>query len=736
MPFFIAFLISSLIHIVPAPVKQVQHEGSFLVDEHTVVYVHQDAASLAEGAVSFLYDVLHPSTRLPLRHVTDCPTSGALMFALNTTLPPEGYTLSVTKDVVKLAAADAAGFFYGVQTLLQLFPTFVYRPVYEPNQYAAARHAVLPCVDISDYPRFSYRGMMLDVSRQFYTVDYVKKYLDWMAAHKLNRFHWHLADDTGWRVEIKKYPELTSKGAWRGPDEVISSIYGHAGKRYGGFYTQEEIKNIVAYAAARHIEIIPEIDLPGHSKAIIATYPHILCDLTDYEGLSIQGVSNNVWCASSEDNYRMLEDIVGEMVELFPSSFFHIGGDEVVTTQWTHCARCSAFMKEHGIQNPTEMQSYFVQRMQQILNKFDKTLVGWNEIMYGGELDRNKTVIHAWQSVQKIKEAAEKQYKIIAQPAQYCYLDMKHTLGERGMMWAAIVEVDQVYNFDPITTSGLTEEESSFVLGVQGGLWSELLDRPERIAEYQTYPRLCALSEVAWSLPEHKDWNDFHTRLEKSHFDRLYHMGIRFRIPPPKAEYINGCIAVEHPYSYMAIRYTSDGTEPHALSPLYMGPIDTNTPQLYKLAAFYKDDIKSTTVEVSLPEGRFQKPAVRVSGTMNTNPRTPLSHIEEYRNAHVFCYGPLEEGQYLQFDFEELVHTPGVRIQTGLPFVDINIIDFAHVEYSTDGAHFKQADCEWKNGGCRFVPPTPFRALRLVANKGNDALVYYLHYLRIEKSCL
>jgi hexosaminidase len=393
-------------------------------------------------------------------------------------------------------------------------------------------------------------------------------------------------------------------------------------------------------------------------------------------------------------------------------------------------------MKEHGINNPTEMQSYFVQRMQQILNKFDKTLVGWNEIMYGGELDRNKTVVHAWQSVQKIKEAAEKGYHIIAQPAQYCYLDMKHTLVERGMMWAAIIEVDQVYNFDPITTSGLTEAEASYVLGVQGGLWSELLDRPERIAEYQTYPRLCALSEVAWSPLERKNWDDFNKRLEQSHFDRLYHMGIRFRIPPPKALYADGSIRAENSYPHMPIRYTYDGTEPNALSPLYTGPIETTTPQIYKLAAFYKDNIKSTTVEVELPGGRFQQPAVRVSGTMNINPRTPLTHLEQYRNNHVFCYGPLEEGQYLQFDFEEPVSTSGVRIQTGLPFVDINIIDFAHVEYSTDGIRFERADCVWMNGGCRFVPDVPFRALRLVADIGNDALVYYLHYIRIEKECL
>jgi hexosaminidase len=348
--------------------------------------------------------------------------------------------------------------------------------------------------------------MMLDVSRQFYTVDYIKRFIDRMAVHKLNRFHWHLADDTGWRIEIKKYPFLTSKGAWRGPGEVLPTTYGHAGQRYGGYYTQEDIREIVAYAAARHVEIIPEIDLPGHSKAAIASYPDILCDLTGEVELSIQGVSNNVWCASYEKNYQMLEDIVREMVRLFPSRYFHVGGDEVVTSQWASCTRCKAFMHEHNMEDPIEMQSYFVQRMQQILNKFDKTLVGWNEIMEGGELDREKTVVHAWQSTEKINEATAAGYRVIAQPAQYCYLDMKHTPQERGMTWAAIFDTDKVYSFDPVETAGLNQAEASRVLGVQGGLWSELMNMPSNIAEYQVYPRLCALAEVAWSPRENKDW--------------------------------------------------------------------------------------------------------------------------------------------------------------------------------------------------------------------------------------
>lgn len=709
-------------------------EGSFCFDENTTLFIHNSVSSMAGKGVTFFTETIQPSTGITLQTVKRRPTTRAIILDKDKSLPAEGYTLAVSENLIQIGANDPAGFFYAFQTLLQLFPPYVYSPVYQPDQYFPAHKVTLPCVRIKDYPRFSYRGMMLDVSRQFYTVDFVKKYLNWMAAHKLNRFHWHLSDDTGWRVEIKKYPELTTQGAWRGPNEVIPSSYGHAGIRYGGFYTQDEIREIVAYAADRNIEIIPEIDLPGHSKAIIATYPQILCDLTEEVELSIQGVSNNVWCASYEKNYEMLEDIIAEMVQLFPSPFFHIGGDEVVVNQWASCTRCTQFMKENDLKEPIEMQSYFVRRMQQILNKFGKTMVGWNEIMDGGELDREKTVIHAWQNEKKIKEAAQRGYMLIAQPANYCYLDMKHTLAERGMTWASITEVDKVYSFDPIVTAGLTEEESSKVLGVQGGLWSELLNTPPRIAEYQTYPRLAALSETAWSPGESKDWDCFNTRLGETHFERLYYMGIRFRIPPPSVDYVNGYICAANVYPWMTLRYTRDGSDPTPRSTLYQGPIQTDVPGQYRFAAFFKDNIKSLTVRAHLPESRYLRPPVKVSGNIMVNPRTPLSNLADYNpSTYSFCFGPPKEGQYVQFDFEELVHSSGIQVQTGLTFVNIDIVDFAHIEYSTDGVHFERAASLWNNGGCYFIPPTPFLSLRLVFDKGNETLIYYLQDLQIEK---
>ncbi len=730
----LAFFMTSLLHLIPAPVETIPGEGFFLFSGQTSIYFQEAALPLARYAAGLFKETIEPSTGIIIKTGKTRPSTNALVFSYDSSLPAEGYTLRVTKDFTEIGAGDAAGFFYGTQTLLQLFPANVYQPVYQPDQYLPALPIKVPCVQITDYPRFSHRGMMLDVSRQFYTVEYVKRFIDWMSRHKLNVFHWHLSDDNGWRVEIKKYPYLTQKGAWRGPGQALPTTYGHAGEKYGGFYTQQEIRQIVAYAAARNIEIIPEIDLPGHSKAAIASYPDILCDLTEEVELSIQGTSNNVWCASYEKNYQMLDDIVREMVTLFPSRYFHIGGDEVVTSQWASCTRCTGFMHDHQLEDPAQMQAYFAERMQGILNKYGKTLVGWDDIMDGENLDREKTVVHAWKTVEKVAQAVHQGYRVIAQPASYCYIDMKHTPAERGMTWAAISDVEKVYSFDPILMAGIDPAQAELVLGLQGGLWSELMNLPPRIAEYQVYPRLCALAEVAWSPMAKKDWEDFNTRLSLTHFDRLYYMGIRFRIPPPRAGYMNGYIVAENEYPWMVMRYTCDGSDPGPRSSLYTAPIKTDRPEPYRFAAFYRDNVQSIVVEAKLPYDRNQKPVTQVTANVKVNQRTPLSNLGDNNpSTYIQCFGPLLEGQHILFTFGQPVHTPSIRIRTGLPGVDIDIVDFAHVEYSSDGVHFSRAVSVWENGGCLFVPDVPVLAVRLVFDKGNDPLTFYLQDLWIEK---
>ena len=307
----------------------------------------------------------------------------------------EGYEFFVSNDNLTIAGGSEAGVFYGIQTLLQMLPA----DVYKRNNNLKINELAIPAMKIVDQPRFHYRGMHLDVSRTFFDAEYIYKFIDALAYYKINNFHWHLADDQGWRVEIKKYPKLTELGAWRGADEVLKPAYGSGMERNGGFYTQKEIKSIVKYAADRNINIIPEIDLPGHSKAVAVTYPEILCDINT-KHYSVQWESNNVWCVGREENYVMLEDIISEMTELFPSKIFHIGGDEVNMDSWKECPHCQALMKEKKMKEVSELQNYFVRRLEKILARHGRTMGGWDEIIDGGEL-LPETVVYAWASPER-----------------------------------------------------------------------------------------------------------------------------------------------------------------------------------------------------------------------------------------------------------------------------------------------------------------------------------------------
>ena len=324
----LALFMTSLIHLIPAPVEAIPGEGYFLFNEQTSIFFNSQALPLARDAAAYFNETIEPSTGIILKTSKTRPASNVIIFSFDGSLPAEGYTLRVTKDFTEIAAGDGAGYFYGVQTLLQLFPPAVYQPVYQPDQYLPVNQMRLPCVSIKDYPRFSYRGMMLDVSRQFYAVEYVKRFIDWMAKHKLNRFHWHLSDDNGWRVEIKKHPYLTEKEPGVARDRSCPRLTAMQDRSTAD--TTPSRKYVILWPMLPPVILRSSRRLTfGHSKAAIASYPDILCDLTEEVELSIQGTSNNVWCASYEKNYEMLDDIVREMAALFPSRYFHIGG-----TKW------------------------------------------------------------------------------------------------------------------------------------------------------------------------------------------------------------------------------------------------------------------------------------------------------------------------------------------------------------------------------------------------------------------
>lgn len=598
---------------------------------------------------------------------------GCIEFVRVKSFPEEGYAIRVMPDRIVVSASTRAGEFYAIQTLLQMLPAQVYRRAEGPDAMLIRQWAV-PCLEIKDEPRFPWRGSMLDVSRNFFDKAYVLRHLDWLAYHKINKFHWHLTDDNGWRIEIKKYPKLTRTGAWRGRDEALMPAYNSGDERYGGFYTQEEIREIVAYAADRNIEIIPEIDLPGHSKSLAVSYPEVLCShLDDLE--SVQGEVRNVLCVGREKNYAMLDDIIKEIAALFPSKYIHIGVEEVVTDSWKNCPECRKLMEKMGYTEVRQLQDYFGERMEKILAKHGKTVEAWEDVVSSEKLSRNDLVL-VWHNQKVMQRALDAGFPVVTQNCEYLYFDMKHTPAERGHSWAAIIDVEKVYSFDPLQDLDLSDGKEKLVRGVQGGLWTEMLFFPPHFSEYQIFPRLCALAEVGWTPQAQRNYADFDGRLARTHFERLWQMGIRFRIPYPE---VDADCHVRSPYPSMVVRYTFDGSEPTVNAPVVTGPVVTDHPENLRFATFYND---ISSIAVSVPGARkYLQPAVHAETSLKAHARFPLSNIETYEPRKYFrTAAPPQAGDYVLYTFEEALTCRRITVQTADPVNNFFGVTQGHVE--------------------------------------------------------
>lgn len=422
----------------------------------------------------------------------------------NSSAPPEGYTLSVSKKGISIEAATEAGLFYGIQSFIQLTPL---------------TGTKIPFVEITDYPRFAYRGLHLDVSRHMFPVEFIKKYIDLMAKHKFNRFHWHLTDDQGWRIEIKKYPKLQQIAAYRN-----GTVIGHAGHsnkydtvRYGGYYTQEEVKEVVAYAVARYVTIIPEIEMPGHASAAIAAYPELGCRGDQIQTERTFGVFDPIFCAGKESTFTFLEDVLTEVMALFPGTYIHIGGDEAPKTRWKECPHCQKRIKDNKLKDEHELQSYFISRMEKFVNTKGKQIIGWDEILEGG-LAPNATVM-SWRGEEGGIAAAKQKHDVIMTPGNWCYFDhYQDTSKTEPMAIGGLTPVREVYAYEPLPAQ-LSTDETKFILGAQANVWTEYILSTQQV-EYMVYPRACALAEVVWSPKEKRDYLDFLQRME-THLKRL-----------------------------------------------------------------------------------------------------------------------------------------------------------------------------------------------------------------------
>ncbi len=670
--------------------------------------------------------------------------------------PSEAYALNVSRRNITIKAASQSGLYYGIQTLLQMLPANVYcKDVADSSQ---KENWTVQAADIKDYPRYAWRGYMLDVSRQFFDIDFCYKLVDWMSAHKLNKFHWHLSDDNGWRIEIKSHPELTEKGAWRGPGEVLPEAYGSGKKRYGGFYTQEEIMKFIEYAQDRGIEIIPEIDMPGHSKAIVSVYPWAGCT-NPSEFVSVNGETKNILCVSNDKVYTLIDDIIGELAELFPGKYIHIGGDEVQFKNWEECPHCQAFLKENGWEDERELQRYFVRKMDEIVSSHGKIMCGWSEIA-DMDLKNNKgksedeikrtfsdqTILWAWKENTQCIDFLKTGYPTVFQIAQYSYFDMKYSEFERGHTWASIVSLEKAYAINPEKMvdslsqveygKPASEKEKSYIKGLQCGLWCELLNKPARFAEYQFFPRACALSESAWTNENSKNYEDFYGRMQKKHFERLYNMGIAFRVEPPLVVYENGKLIGKSDY---IIRYTCDGGSiPDSSSPVMDGPIETDTPNMYRFAAFYKDDLKSITI---LPQGiapaEYLNPETNIETSFKAEVKGfPMSNITDYDFSTYWRTERMaRKGDYITYRFAEPVECSRIVVESGIPNIDMYGITDGYVEYSCDEINWVKANDFVDNVSVIDNRENKLKisAVRIIFTNSNDGLNVSVQDLKIEK---
>ena len=509
--------------VIPQPAKIQQQSGHFSLTSDTQISVHDKTAELGEQ----LQKMLSPATGYSLS-ISDQSklTNNAIQLNLDSSLKElgdEGYRLSITPKNVTIKAAQKAGIFYGMQTLRQLMPTEIFKQT--PVEGIDWQ---IPCVNIEDTPRFKWRGLHLDVCRHFMPKEFVKKYIDLLAIHKMNIFHWHLTEDQGWRIEIKKYPKLTEIGAWR--DETLVGHHGQQphqfdGKRHGGFYTQEDVREIVEYARQRYITVVPEIEMPGHSLAALAAYPEYSCTGGPFKVRTKWGIEPDVYCAGNDQTIAFLQDVLTEVLALFPSEFIHIGGDECPKDRWKECPKCQARIEAVGLKDEHELQSWFIHQMDTFLAERGRRLIGWDEILEGG-LAPGATVM-SWRGEDGGIAAAKAGHDVVMAPTTYTYFDYYQAdPNEEPLAIGGFLPLEKVYGYNPIPDE-LTAQQAKHVLGAQGQLWTEYMKEGDRV-EYMAYPRACALAEVVWTPLEKKDYENFQSRL-KTHMQRLENLGVNYR---------------------------------------------------------------------------------------------------------------------------------------------------------------------------------------------------------------
>lgn len=591
--------------VIPYPNSLVPEEGSFAFNKKTKMICTLSLDSASQEVVRNFSALLNNVAGLKTECIVEEEKGekNIVFFDLDTSIANEGYSLDIDPSKIIIKASSAAGFYYAVQSLKQLLPI----AVYGDKESDSVEKWEVPCVHIDDTPRFSYRGMHLDVARHFFSVDEVKRYIDLLAMHKLNVFHWHLTDDQGWRIEIKKYPKLTEIGSIRKHTMVEKNFDQYDNTPYGGYYTQDQIRDIVNYAKERFITIIPEVDLPGHMVAALASYPSLGCTGGPYEVQGMWGVHPDVLCAGKEETYEFVTDVLSEVIELFPSRYIHIGGDECPKDRWKKCPLCQARIRKLGLKTDKEhtaeerLQSYFMTRVEKFLNENDRQIIGWDEILEGGAAP-NATVM-SWRGTDGGVQAAKLRHNVVMTPNTYLYFDyyQSEDTQTEPLAIGSYVPLERVYDFEPVPDT-LDNDSKKYILGAQANLWTEYISDFKQV-EYMLLPRLDALSEVQWTQPENKNWVNFLDRLQHNiqvydlkgynYGKHIFGINPEYRIIPEKH-----CIEVTlRTQGDAPVYYTLDGTVPTEKSTRYTQPIELTE----------NTDLKAIVVRPGMKTNMFEK---------------------------------------------------------------------------------------------------------------------------------
>lgn len=602
-------------NIIPQPNQIAPKEGRFQLSNKVSVITTDclpEVKAIADSFIVRTQNISGITLKSSSREHADLPT---IRFVTVEDMPDEGYKLMVTPNEISLTASQPNGFYYGMQTIYQLLPPAIYG-----KELAKREDWSLPAVEVEDAPRFPYRGLMLDVCRHFSSIDYIYKFIDLLAMHKMNTFHWHLTDDQGWRIEIKKYPKLTEVGSKR--KETLVDYYFtnwpqvFDGKEHGGYYTQEQIKDVVAYAASKYITVIPEIEMPGHALAAIASYPELSCTPdTMYDVTGKWGIFKEVFCPT-DTTFKFLEEVLDEVIELFPSSYIHIGGDECPKNAWQNCTNCQLLIKQLGLKDDTtpnavdgkkhtkeeKLQSYFITRMEKYLNSKGRNIIGWDEILEGG-LAPNATVM-SWRGVQGGINAAKAGHDAIMTPSTYAYLDQYQEEPEIAPTTiGGYNTLKKTYSYNPVSNDA-DELLQQHIIGIQGNIWTEYMQNDER-RDYQAFPRAIALAETGWTIDENKNWKSFCKRIVED-FARMDVMNVKasrsFFDASINTRVYNDTLKVvlESFYPEAEIRYTTDGSTPTAKSSVYSAPFPWEGSIELKAAAFKKNKILGKVTEKKL----------------------------------------------------------------------------------------------------------------------------------------